>query len=337
MHGCPYCDYFKVNCEKRKTSTRGKYQEVDGNKIVMRTWKNIELPSENYRLHGGGIRKNLQEHKNVEHKAIQLKTISNVNEEVILTLPPEPLHTNLLGPINDALELLEKLHPEEFKKFYKKHGLKKSGDGPGGKFNGPKVKHIIKEKTLDELENILPKEEYIFISYLRSIRELHRVSITSNFEEAEAELALFDFEHNFFNLYEIFGLNMTLKIHIIIHHYRWYFTNTGIFFKDTNGEFGETVHSTLKKFELGRGFKVSRRIGTDHHLLKAHQSISSFNALKMGGTPAKSMSIRKRKTSTSSSPSSSPRSSPTSTRSASTSWAFRKNLLNYHCLSPLSK
>ena len=77
----------------------------------MRTWKNIEYHSENFRLHGDGKRKILQEHKNVEHKAIQLKTISNEDEEVILTLPPEPLHTNLLGPVNDAMEVLGKLHP----------------------------------------------------------------------------------------------------------------------------------------------------------------------------------------------------------------------------------
>ena len=127
---------------------------------------------------------------------------------------------------------------------------------------------------------------------------------------------------------------MTLKIHIIIHHYRWYFNKTGKNFKDTNGEFGETVHSTFKKFELGRGFKVSRNLATDHHLLKAHQSISTFNALKMGGSPASKFSIRRRKTSVSSS---SPRSSPPSSPSSSSSWAFRRDLFSYHSLSPLSK
>ena len=49
-----------------------------------------------------------------------------------------------------------------------------------------------------------------------------------------------------------------------------------------NGEITETVHSTFKKIELGRGLKVGRKLATDHHLLKAHQSISTFNALKMG-------------------------------------------------------
>ena len=93
----------------------------------------------------------------------------------------------------------------------------------------------------------------------------------------------------------------------------------------------ETVHSTFKKFELGRGMKVSRKLATDHHLLKAHQSISTFNALKMGGTPTSQMRIRPRTTSTSSS---SPRSSPSS---KSSSWDFRKKLFNHHSLSPLSK
>ena len=120
MHGCPYCESYKVNLEQKKTNNRGKYQKVDGNDIVMRTWSNIELHSENYKLYGGGNRKKLMEHKNVEHKAIQLKTVTNVNEEVILTLPPEPLHTNLLGPVNDVMEVLEKLHPDEIHKFYKK-------------------------------------------------------------------------------------------------------------------------------------------------------------------------------------------------------------------------
>ena len=71
--------------------------------------------------------------------------------------------------------------------------------------------------------------------------------MTSNFKDADWEQKLFDFEQNFYYLYECFDLNMTLKIHVIIHHYRWYFTKTGTNFKDTNGEFVETVHYTLKK------------------------------------------------------------------------------------------
>ena len=56
-HGCPYCESYKVNLEQKKTNNRGKYQKVNGNDIVMRTWSNIELHSENYKLYGGGNRK----------------------------------------------------------------------------------------------------------------------------------------------------------------------------------------------------------------------------------------------------------------------------------------
>ena len=52
-------------------------------------------------------------------------------------------------------------------------------------------------------------QENPFISYLRAIRELHSVSIMSNFTEHDWKQALFDFEENFFFLYNIYKLNMT--------------------------------------------------------------------------------------------------------------------------------
>ena len=144
---------------------------------------------------------------------------------------------------------MEKLHPTEMKKFYLKHGLKKSGHGPGGKFNGPKIRHLLKEETLKELQEMLPEVEEPFIVYFKSLRELDRVCVTSHFEKEDWEQKLYDFEQNFFYLYECFNLNMTLKVHVIIHHYRWYFIKTGKKFKDTNGEFVETVHYTLKNMK----------------------------------------------------------------------------------------
>ena len=53
---------------------------------------------------------------------------------------------------------------------------------------------------------------------------------------------------------------MTLKIHIIIHYYPFYISITGKNFKDTNGEFGETCHSTLKMFEKQKGFYRNKQI-----------------------------------------------------------------------------
>ena len=86
--------------------------------------------------------------------------------------------------MNDVFEKLEKFYEGEMKILYKKHGLKKSGDGPGGKFNGPKIKFLIKENLL-ELEEILPTEEKVFVTYLKN------------------------FEQNFYSLYQIFNLNIS--------------------------------------------------------------------------------------------------------------------------------
>ena len=126
------------------------------------------------------------------------------------------------------------------------------GDGSHGDFNGPKVKHLMSEKVLEELENILPSEGAPFVSFLRAITELHSVCITSDFREFDWKNALFHFKENFFFPYEHYDLNMTLKI--IIHHYTFYFSKMGKNFWETSGEFGETCHNTLKKFEKLKGF-----------------------------------------------------------------------------------
>ena len=113
--------------------------------------------------------------------------------------------------------------------------------------------------------------------------------VTSKFNVTDSKSILFDFEQNFYFLYEHFKMNMTLKIHIIIHHYAHYFEKMGKIFRDTNCESVETVHSSVKKHEEKKGFVTKRKLGTTHHVKRAHQSISSFNALKMGSTPPREM------------------------------------------------
>ena len=85
--------------------------------------------------------------------------------------------------------------------FYKKHALKKSGQGIGGKFNGADIKFIMKDLHLQELSNMLPVEAEPFINYLRSIKELHFVSVSKDFSLSRCEKAIFDFEVNFLFLH----------------------------------------------------------------------------------------------------------------------------------------
>ena len=49
MHGCPFCDRFEEN-EQAKKNLRGKYKEIDGQLVVMRTWNNIRPNNDKYLL-----------------------------------------------------------------------------------------------------------------------------------------------------------------------------------------------------------------------------------------------------------------------------------------------
>ena len=88
-------------------------------------------------------------------------------------------------------------------------------------------------------------------------------------------------------------VSMTLKIHVILDHYMWYFGEMGTHFYNTNGEYVEAVHYSLDGHEDKRKFKVSRNIGTDQHLKKALSSHISYNSLRVG-SPDRIMSIRKK-------------------------------------------
>ena len=48
--------------------------------------------------------------------------------------------------------------------------------------------------------------------------------------------------------------------------------------KYTNGEFVETLHSTLRKFEEVHGKKIVRKMGTPVHVQRSLETISTFNS-----------------------------------------------------------
>ena len=50
----------------------------------------------------------------------------------------------MLGPCNDALDKLEEEFGLEIIFFYLRHFLNKTGEGAGGKFNGPSIKTVLK-------------------------------------------------------------------------------------------------------------------------------------------------------------------------------------------------
>ena len=53
------------------------------------------------------------------------------------------------------------------------------------------------DEVLEELKEILLEVEYPLIIYFKSLREVDRVCVTSNFKDADWEQKLFDFEQFF--------------------------------------------------------------------------------------------------------------------------------------------
>ena len=139
---------------------------------------------------------------------------------------------------------------------------------------------------------MLPVEAEPFFNYLRSIEELLCASVSKEFSLSRCEKAVFDYEINFWFLHELFQLPMTLKVHVIIDHYVWYFTEIGKNFHLTNGEYVEAVHYSLDGHEETRKLKIKRNIGSDEHLKRALKSHVSFNSLRIG-SPTRVMTIRR--------------------------------------------
>ena len=63
------------------------------------------------------------------------------------------------------------------------------------------------------------------------------------------------------------GMNYTLKMHIIIHHFIDYFECTGETMRTKSAEFTESAHSKLRKHKEIHGYKVVRKLGTPIYLL----------------------------------------------------------------------
>ena len=186
----------------------------------------------------------------VEFPPIHLKN-GHDDDWVGKTLPPEPLHTNLLGPCNDALEKLEEEFESEMRCFYKMQCLNNSGEGPGGKFNGPSIKQAL--KNLEDLEEILPKMASPFINYFMSISNLHKMCTEDKLNENFRE-TIQNFRECFEVVHELFDISETLRIHVILDHYSDYFEMMGENVKETNGEHHEALHHTLKAMQRNKGY-----------------------------------------------------------------------------------
>ena len=85
----------------------------------------------------------------------------------------------------------------------------------------------------------------------------------------------------------------TLKVHIILHHYKDYFDMTQKSMRFTNGEFVESTHYSIKNEERTHNFKVKRMMGTPIHIEKSKKSLVWHNSRRLGMTPPEKLRLRR--------------------------------------------
>ena len=189
-----------------------------------------------------------------------------------------PLHTILLGPVNDVLRFLKGVC--DLEPFLRKHHIK--GSGKGGDYNGPTIKDLItNEDKLSELREIVGEVYKDFVEHLTNISVVHKVANAKELNLEEARKAINQFERHWCLMQAKHDLSESLKIHIIRHHILEYMEKTGETLLCVTDEIVEATHSKLRKYDEKHQYKVKSK-GSSTHFQKQHKSTVSFNSLNLG-------------------------------------------------------
>jgi hypothetical protein len=246
--------------------------------------KNLQEDYENWRGSTDSDRKQLKEYFNVEFPPVYVKH-GQENVEVSFLYPPPQLHAGVLGPGNDALELIgEHVDAVPFKEFKNKYHIR--GGGPGGDLNGPTLKKLMKNKdgSLDELEELVRKENKDLTLVINHLKNLNRLNGCVNLKKLdldECEQAIFTLKTNFQEMQEIFNVSETLKMHILCDHYMDHLELTGETLLETTDETIESVHGKFRKFIYDHG-QYSNKVGSGDHRRKQHWAVVAWNSLNVG-------------------------------------------------------
>ena len=225
--------------------------------------------------------KSMASHNSVERPCIRLPDVM-WEKEVLLLLPPDPLHHVLIGPPNTLLSLLLKKYPREVRQFYREAGLFRRAMY-GGQCTGEQIKRIWRPENgnLQRLL-VLPNGQAI-VRYLEAIREVHKVSVAKDLCPEEEYTKVFDEFRA--SLKEMIGLklvNHTPKCHIASGHFEEYFKKTGrsLYYADCSAV--EAAHSLLRQLEEAHGTKTVHAHGSANHLRRFTRSIVFFSSKNFG-------------------------------------------------------
>ena len=277
IHPCPYCNGAKLDKNGRETNGKGTFVKGEP-----RTMKNLRENAEEYCTNGLQKRATLRQFNSVEFPPLFVQP--DQEEKLVWEIyPPPQLHVGVLGPGNDVLQFLEKQFPEFMEEFKNRHHIK--GSGPGKTYNGPTLKRIMENKNgiLEDLEKVLSagKPEFqLFVKHLQNLGQLNRAVNMKSLDIELLRTLISDIEEVFTKLQTHFDISMPLKMHIIIHHYRDYFEQSGETLLKYTDEFTESMHSQLRQFEESHHYK-NLKFESKSHAEAQNKSIVHINSLNI--------------------------------------------------------
>ena len=144
-----------------------------------------------------------------------------------------------------------------------------------GNFTGVELKLLIRERSLAELAELIPNGLEV-TRYLRSMRELHRMSVKKEYSP-DHQSFIDNFEECFRVVFDLGLVNFMTKVHIIVHHMGYYMRTTqeSLYSADTSAT--ESTHSGLKNLQRVHNLLSTHFLGTPGQQYRLKRSLMRYN------------------------------------------------------------
>jgi len=222
-------------------------------------------------------RDKLKEYHNVEFSP--LINTENKGTAVIAIVPPPPLHTIKLGPVNHLWVLLRKLCPLQVLEFEGMMHLYLE-DYHGGCYEGNQCSKIL--RNADKLKEMLPEKFKEFAVCLKTLHEVD-VAVSGRILKDNYKEAIEAFSKSWMVLFHKFGLSVTNKVHIIMAYVEEYCSATGRSLGRTSDQCIESIHQAVNaRFEKSN--YIVKDIRNPAFATKFFGAITHFNSYNITTT-----------------------------------------------------
>ena len=216
-----------------------------------------------------GNRLNLKKYMNCENDPL---LNGDHGDQIIKIVPPPPLHTILLGPVNHVFKELKKVYPNIMGKVSKLHIQRSKYHGR--QFEGNQCRDLL--NSIHKLE--IPDSFKVFRDVFLAIKDLHHLC-NEQLLSCYYPKIIDNFRRAWFKLTDEFNVSTTPKIHILLDHLEDYFDLTDVTLIKTSDELCENMHQFLHK-RLIRSYYTVKDLSNPSHgqrLFRAVKHLNSYN------------------------------------------------------------